>query len=48
MGCGAICGDPIAESASPTSLALRAMHILITSLNKTSALTTKKTYDTFA
>lgn len=48
MGCGAICGDPIAESVSPTSLALRAMHILIPSLNKTSALATKKTYDTFA
>jgi hypothetical protein len=48
MGCGAICGDNTAiEATSLYNIATRSMEILIPSLNKTSPLATKKSYQAF-
>lgn len=47
MGCGAICGDSVAEAGSTAAIAIRTMQALLPSLNKTSLLISKQTYSTF-
>lgn len=47
MGCGAICGDSVAEAGSTTVTVIRTMQALLPLLNKTSFLLSKQTYRTF-
>lgn len=47
MGCGAICGDSVLVTGSMAAIAIRTMQALLPSLNKTSLLVSKQTYNKF-